>query len=210
MAAQYDLRKSVNPKGKEDTTVLYPKLVPHGTKTLKDIAKDASMYTGMNASAVQGVLTFLEEVLAKYLADGYHVKLGDIGTFSATLTSRKVESKEEIRSQSIHFDNVNFRATKELKRAIKEQMKLERVSPNRAFKTSSDQYTEDKRFELLVEHLKQKGFITRSGYSELTGLLKTKASIELKKWYLEGKIAKEGKAPHIVYKQKVLQTGTSL
>ena len=81
MAAQYDLKKSVSPKGKEDTTILYPKVVPYGTKTLKDITKDASMYTGMNASTVQGVLTFLEEILADYLANGYNVKLGNIGTF---------------------------------------------------------------------------------------------------------------------------------
>ena len=46
--------------------------------------------------------------------------------------------------------------------------------------------------------------------SELTGLLKTKASIELRKWYLEGKIDKDGRAPHIVYKKKEVQTGTAV
>ena len=40
MAAQYDLKKSVRPKGEEDETVLYPKVVPYGTKTLKNIMKD--------------------------------------------------------------------------------------------------------------------------------------------------------------------------
>ena len=85
MAAQYDLKKSVRPKGKEDTTILYPKVVPYGTKNMKDILEHASRHTGMNASTVQGVLTFLEEILANYLADGYNVKLGNIGTFSTTL-----------------------------------------------------------------------------------------------------------------------------
>ena len=59
MSTQYDLMKSVSPKGKEEESVLYPKVVPYGTKTLKDIMKDASMYSGMNASTVQGVVTFL-------------------------------------------------------------------------------------------------------------------------------------------------------
>ena len=68
---------------------------------MKDIIRHAQMYTGMNASTVQGVTIFLEEILAEYLAKSYHVKLGNIGTFSATLTSRKVASKEEIRWPTI-------------------------------------------------------------------------------------------------------------
>ena len=209
MATQYDLMKSVSPKGKEEESVLYPKVVPYGTKTLKDIMKDTSMYSGMNASTVQGVVTFLEEIMAEYLANGYNVKLGNIGTFSASLSSRQVKSKEEIRSQSIHFDNVHFRAAKELKKDIARQMKLERADSYKAFQTSSDEYTSDERFQLLTAYLDKHGFITRSEYSELTGLLKTKASTELKKWYQEKKIDKDGRAPHIIYKKREVQTGTS-
>ena len=209
MATQYDLMKSVSPKGKEEESVLYPKVVPYGTKTLKDIMKDASMYSGMNASTVQGVITFLEEIMAEYLANGYNVKLGNIGTFSATLSSRQVKSKEEIRSQSIHFDNVHFRAAKELKKEIGLQMKLERVSPYKQFKASSDEHTPEERFQLLTAYLDKHSFITRSEYSELTGLLKTKASTELKKWYQEKRIDKDGRAPHIIYKKSEVQTGTS-
>lgn len=209
MATQYDLMKSVSPKGKEEESVLYPKVVPYGTKTLKDIMKDASMYSGLNASTVQGVVTFLEEMMAEYLANGYNVKLGNIGTFSATLSSRQVKTKEEIRAQSIHFDNVHFRAAKELKKEIGLQMKLERVSPYKQFKASSDEHTPDERFQLLIAYLDKHGFITRAEYSELTGLLKTKASTELKKWYQEKKIDKNGRPPHIVYKKREVQTGSS-
>lgn len=129
MAAKYDLKPGLGPKNEDDTPVLYPKLVPHGTMNMKDIIRHAQMHSGLNASTVQGVMIFLEEVLAEYLAKGYNVKLGNIGTFSATLTSRKVKSKEEIRAKSIHFDNVSFRAGKELKKEIGRQIKLERVSP---------------------------------------------------------------------------------
>ena len=209
MATQYDLMKSVSPKGKEEESVLYPKVVPYGTKTLKDIMKDASMYSGLNASTVQGVVTFLEEMMAEYLANGYNVKLGNIGTFSATLSSRQVKSKEEIRAQSIHFDNVHFRAAKELKKDIARQMKLERADSHKAFKTSSDEYTSDERFQLLTTYLDKHGFITRSDYSKLTGLLKTKASTELKKWYQEKRIDKDGRAPHIIYKKREVQAGSS-
>lgn len=210
MIAQYDLKPGLSPQGKEGETILYPKLVAYGTKNLKDILKHAQMHTGLNAATVQGVVTFLEDVLAEYLASGYNVKLGNIGTFTASLKSRKVTSKEEIRAKSIHFDNVKFKAAKELKKNIGRQMKLERVETYRAFKTSSDKYTADERFQLLTDYLQKNGFITRTNYSELTGLLKTKASIELRAWYQEGKIDKEGRAPHIVYKKKELQAGSSL
>ena len=210
MATQYDLMKSVRPKGKEEESVLYPKVVPYGTKTLKDIMHDATLHSGLNASTVLGVVTFLEDTLAEYLANGYNVKLGNIGTFSASLKSRKVTTKEEIRAKSIHFDNVRFKAAKELKKDIARQMKLERVDAYRAFKTSSDEYTPEERFQLLCNHLDNHGYITRKDYSELTGLLKTKASIELRKWYLEGKIDKDGRAPHIVYKKKEVQTGPAV
>ena len=210
MATQYDLMKSVSPKGKEEESVLYPKVVPYGTKTLKDIMKDAATGSGLNPAVVQGVVTMLESKLAQYLSEGYHVKIGNIGTFSATLSSRQVKSKDEIRSQSIHFDNVHFRAAKELKKDIARQMKLERADSHKAFQTSSDEYTSDERFQLLTDYLDKHGLITRSGYSELTGLLKTKASTELKKWYQEKRIDKDGRAPHIVYKKRELQTGSSL
>ena len=210
MTAQYDLKPGLGPDSEEGTPVLYPRLVPHGTKTMKDIMKDAANGSGLNPAVVQGVVTMLESKLVQYLADGYHVKLGNIGTFSATLSSRQVKTKEEIRAQSIHFDNVRFKASKELKKEIGLQMKLERVSPYKRFKTSSDEHTPEERFQLLTDYLDKHGFITRSGYSELTGLLKTKASTELKKWYQEKRIDKDGRAPHIVYKKRELQTGSSL
>jgi predicted histone-like DNA-binding protein len=210
MTAQYDLKPRLGPESEEGTPVLYPKVVPHGTKTLKDIMKDAANGSGLNPAVVQGVVTMLESKLAQYLADGYHVKLGNIGTFSATLSSRQVKTKEEIRAQSIYFDNVRFKASKELKKEIGLQMKLERVSAYKRFKTSSDEHTPEERFQMLTDYLDKHGFITRSGYSELTGLLKTKASTELKKWYQEKRIDKDGRAPHIVYKKRELQTGSSL
>ena len=207
MIAQYDLKPGLSPQGKEGEQILYPKLVTYGTKDLKDILKHASMHTGLNAATIQGVVTFLEDVLAKYLASGYNVKLGNIGTFTASLKSRNVTSKEEIRAKSIHFDNVKFKAAKELKKSIREQMKLERVEAYRSFKTSSDKYTAEERFELLSDYLQKNGFITRTNYSELTGLLKTKAAIELRTWYQEGKIDKDGRAPHIIYKAKTSSGG---
>ena len=199
MKAKYDFRVMPNLQGKEEEPGLYPQLVTSGTITLKDMMERASRQSGFNPAEVLGIVTFLEDAMVEYLSQGYHVKLGEIGTFSASLTSRKVKSKEEIRANSVHFDNVHFKADKNFRKKIGVEMKLERVEPCRAFKTSSDEYTPEERFQLLVAHLDANGFITCKKYSELTGLLKNKASAELRKWAEEGRISKEGRVPHVIY-----------
>ena len=200
MKAKYDFRVMPNLQGKEEEQGLYPQLVTSGTITLKDLMERASRHTGFSSAEVVGMVTFLEEALVEYLSQGYHVKVGDIGTFSASLTSRKVMNKEEIRAKSVYFRNVNFKADKKLRKQISMQMQLERVDPSRAFQTSSEAYTAEERFQLLIVHLEANGFITCKKYSELTGLLKNKASAELRTWAEEGRILREGCVPHVVYR----------
>ena len=200
MKAKYDFRVMPNLQGKEEEQGLYPQLVTSGTITLKDLMERASRHTGFSPAEVVGMVTFLEEALVEYLSQGYHVKVGDIGTFSASLTSRKVMNKEEIRAKSVYFRNVNFKADKKLRKQISMQMQLERVDPSRAFQTSSEAYTAEERFQLLIVHLEANGFITCKKYSELTGLLKNKASAELRTWAEEGRILREGCVPHVVYR----------
>ena len=202
MKAKYDFRVMPNLQGKEEELGLYPQLVTSGTITMKDLMERASRHSGFNPAEVLGIVTFLEDAMVEYLSQGYHVKLGDIGTFSAGLTSRKVMSKEEIRTNSVHFDNVHFKADKKFRKKIGLEMKLERVEPYRAFQTSSDEYTPEERFQLLMAHLDANGFITCKKYSELTGLLKNKASAELRKWAEEGRIVREGRVPHVIYRKR--------
>ena len=202
MKAKYDFRVMPNLQGKEEELGLYPQLVTSGTITMKDLMERASRHSGFNPAEVLGIVTFLEDAMVEYLSQGYHVKLGDIGTFSAGLTSRKVMSKDEIRANSVHFDNVHFKADKKFRKKIGMEMKLERVEPYRAFQTSSNEYTPEERFRLLIAHLDANGFITCKKYTELTGLLKNKAGAELRKWAEEGRIVREGRVPHVVYLKK--------
>lgn len=102
MATKFDFKKSPDVNGTADKTTLYPKIVVAGTKNLENIADDIAKRSGFKAGTVIGLFSDLENLLTDYLADGYNVKLGEIGTFSATLTSRKVTDKKEIRSGSVH------------------------------------------------------------------------------------------------------------
>lgn len=201
MATKYDFKTTPDVNGTAEKTTLYPKIVVKGTKNLKDIAQDIAGRSGFKAGTVIGLFYDLENLLTDYLADGYNVKLGEIGTLSATLTSRKVTNKKEIRSASVHFDSVKFKPAPSFIKDVhrKGENELERVDPLWGFKNSSQKYTEEERFALLTEYLKEHTFITRQEYSELTGLLKTKAANELRQWSKEKKIERNGRAPHINY-----------
>lgn len=201
MATKFDFKPSPDVNGTAEKTTLYPKIVVTGTKNLEHIAHDIARRSGFKEGTIIGLFSDLENLLTDYLADGYNVKLGEIGTLSATLTSRKVTSKKEIRSASVHFDSIKFKPSrsfvKEMRR--KGEFELERVDPAYGFRNSSQAYTAEERFALLTAYLKEHTFITRKEYTNLTGLLKTKAANELRQWYYEKKIERSGRVPHVIY-----------
>lgn len=198
MAAKYDFKTSPDVQGKEEQPTLYPQIVTSGTKGLKELAKEIAWRSTIKEGTILGLFCDLEEVIANYLADGYNVKLGELGTFSATLTCRKVTDKSEIRAASVHFDNVKFKPTRRFRKEVRAKGKLERAEYG--FRTSSSLYSEEERFALLTDYLKEHAVIVCKEYCELTGLLKTKAGSELRRWDKEKKIAREGRAPHVMYK----------
>ena len=187
MAAKYDFKTSPDIQGEKEQPTLYPQIVVSGTKNLKDLAKDIARRSTVHEGTVVGLLCDLESIIANYLADGYNVKLGELGTFSATLTCRKVTDKSEIRAASVHFDNIKFKPTRKFRKEVRSKGKLERAEYG--FRTSSTRYSAE-------EH----SIITCKEYCALTGLLKTKAGSELRQWSSEKKIERNGRAPHVIYR----------
>lgn len=123
MAAKYDFKTSPDIQGEKEQPTLYPQIVVSGTKNLKDLAKDIARRSTVHEGTVVGLLCDLESIIANYLADGYNVKLGELGTFSATLTCRKVTDKSEIRAASVHFDNIKFKPTRKFRKGGTKQRK---------------------------------------------------------------------------------------
>ena len=56
-------------------------------------------------------------------------------------------------------------------------------------------------YVVVLSHLGDMDRGEHASYSELTGLLKNKASAELRTWAEEGRILREGRAPHVVYRE---------
>ena len=185
-------------RGRSEEVTLYPQLVVSGTKDLTDLAKEIARRSTIKEGTVMGLFCDLENIIANYLADGYNVKLGELGTLSATLTCRKVADKREIRAASVHFDNIKFKPTRKFRKEVRSKGKLERAEYG--FRTSSTRYSAEERFVRLTNYLKEHSIITCKEYCALTGLLKTKAGSELRQWSNEKKIERDGRAPHVIYR----------
>ena len=86
----------------------------------KDFIERVSRHQPFPHNIIEGVLGAVVDELAEALADGYIVELGELGHFSISLKcTHKVMTKKEIRAESIRFDNVHLRTSKEFKKENK-------------------------------------------------------------------------------------------
>lgn len=197
MAVKYDFMHNPAPKDEQGKRALHPRIVVNGTVEMNDIAKDIAQHSSFTEGTVKGVLEEFSKYLREKLTQGYNVKMGETGTFSASLSSRTVEDPSEIRASSVEFSNVKFRPTPAFMRDLRMKGKLERAEFG--FVSSSSKWSKEQRWEKLETYLNAHGFIARTEYGKLTGLRKTLAWKDLNGWEEEGKLAQHGRKPHLVY-----------
>lgn len=194
MPAEYDLLRKPNAKGDGELQPLYPRIVSKGTIKTQQLVHDICEASTFTEGDLHGMIVAITEKISNYLIDGYHVELGQMGYFSAKLKARPVMDKKEIRSTSIYFDNINFRASTWFRRhscGIVQRATY-------GFLHSHD-LPEKQRLARLNEYLNENPFITRQNYTRITGLLKGKALRELNSLVESGVLATVGRGSHKVY-----------
>ena len=102
--------------------------------------------------------------------------------------------KDEIRAVSVEFENVNFRASAWFKKKNRDTLE----QANRGFNTSA-QLSEAERRSLLEKYLDENTFITRTDYTNLTGLLKKKAMSDLKELINQGVLISSGRGNQTIF-----------
>ena len=90
------------------------------------------------------------------------------------------ESTTKRNARSIYVSGVNFRTDKALIRETNHWCELERASWKPA--RSSKKYTPEQRLALAHQYLDKHAFLTVSIYRQLTGLVRSTATVELRKW----------------------------
>lgn len=194
MSAEYDFRRKPNEKKDGELQPLYPRIVSKGTIDSKQLFREIAEASSFTVGDLEGMVVALQEKISYYISEGYHVKLGKIGYFSASLKARPVMNKKEIRSSSISFDSINFRATPFFKGRCTGTI----VRAMSGFQESDD-VSEEVRMKRLESFLSKNYFITRSEYCQITGLLKGKALQELNSLVKNGILRTRGRGTHITY-----------
>lgn len=168
---------------------MYADVVYNGTITAERLIRMVAKRTGFKEGVIDGILTELKDDVLQYLGEGYRVELGEFGFFSAKVkASCLVADKNDIRSSSVAFNGVNFRASKSFREGIRGDLERKKCIDFRA----SREWDKETLKKIVLQYIRQHGFITRSTYTQLTGRLKNTALADLKSFVSEGVIKREG------------------
>lgn len=89
----------------------------------------------MPHAMIVGIMQAISNALGDWLAEGYNVEFDELGYFSTTLKcTRPAMNKKDIRAESVRFETVKFRPSKEFKKYVRYQMHLERLDKKMATK----------------------------------------------------------------------------
>ena len=189
--AFYNLKKKPALTTKEgETETMYADIVYSGTIPAERLIRGVAKRTGFKEGVIEGILMELKDDVLQYLGEGYRVDLGEFGFFSAKVkASRLVANKNDIRSESVAFNGVNFRASKSMRVGIRGDLERRKCVD---FNTSR-KWGRDNLKKLVLQYIGEHGFITRATYTQLTGRLKNTALDDLKSFAAEGIIKREGR-----------------
>ena len=189
--AFYNLKKKPALTTKEgETETMYADIVYSGTIPAERLIRGVAKRTGFKEGVIEGILMELKDDVLQYLGEGYRVELGEFGFFSAKVkASRLVANKNDIRSESVAFNGVNFRASKSMRVGIRGDLERRKCVD---FNTSR-KWGRDNLKKLVLQYFGEHGFITRATYTQLTGRLKNTALDDLKSFAAEGIIKREGR-----------------
>ena len=189
--AFYNLKKKPALTTKEgETETMYADIVYSGTIPAERLIRGVAKRTGFKEGVIEGILMELKDDVLQYLGEGYRVELGEFGFFSAKVkASRLVANKNDIRSESVAFNGVNFRASKSMRVGIRGDLERRKCVDFNA----SRKWDRDNLKKLVLQYIGEHGFITRATYTQLTGRLKNTALDDLKSFAAEGIIKREGR-----------------
>ena len=184
----------------------YYRMKSLGVITTKELAKRMAAHGGaLKEGTVIHVLTELSEQMAYYMAKGYSVSLEEFGVFRASLGVVEGKEMDEFdtnqsrrNARSIGIRRICFRADKRLVSLTKGMCKLRRGRVNR-LKVSP--FSKEERRLRALEYLRKHGFMRVADYVRLTGLSRTKATLELQEFRKTNGsgITFEGKGPARIY-----------
>lgn len=202
MSAQYDLYETPDIKQTGEKQPLHPRIVPKGTIGQDEFLDRVHKFTGISRSLLAGAMQSFQNELKDLLANGWIVELGEIGYFSVSLQGPPVMHKKDVRAQSIKLKNINYLPTKQFKREVGYDMRLERTES--LTRPKGNGRSEAECLALITAHLEKYPCMTRTDYCHLTGHDKKRALKELNAFIEKGILMRYGAGKLVVYAKKMI------
>lgn len=201
MSAQYDLYETPDIKQTGEKQPLHPRIVPKGTIGQDEFLDRVHKFTGISRSLLAGAMQSFQNELKDLLANGWIVELGEIGYFSVSLQGPPVMHKKDVRAQSIKLKNINYLPTKQFKREVGYDMRLERTES--LTRPKGNGRSEVECLALITAHLEKYPCMTRTDYCYMTGHDKKRALKELNAFIKKGILMRYGAGKQVVYAKKM-------
>ena len=202
MSAQYDLYETPDIKQTGEKQPLHPRIVPKGTIGQDEFLDRVHKFTGISRSLLAGAMQSFQNELKDLLANGWIVELGEIGYFSVSLQGPPVMHKKDVRAQSIKLKNINYRPTKQFKREVGYDMRLERTES--LTRPKGNGRSEAECLALITAHLEKYPCMTRTDYCHMTGHDKKRALKELNTFIEKEILMRYGAGKQVVYAKKMI------
>lgn len=184
--AKYIKQEMVDLSGKGEEKIYY-RLQTERNIDFTELAQQIEQHHGlMNRGLVMNVMSHIVDEMAELLGKGYSVSIDGLGTFRASIglvKDKEMDTFDEDdtkrNARSLRLTGINYRANKDLIKKANRHCKLERAGESRLHHTP---YTQEERLKQALQYLDEHGAMRVVEYMELTGLSRTKATLELKEF----------------------------
>jgi predicted histone-like DNA-binding protein len=115
MAVSYTIVQKKIPSPNQPTIAYFPRVTKSGTLDLDDLSEKISTSCSVTPSDCYAVVIGLVDEIAKGLAQGNIVHLGQLGSFQISVQSHASATPEEVNPSKIKRSTIAFRPGKKLK-----------------------------------------------------------------------------------------------
>jgi predicted histone-like DNA-binding protein len=187
--AKYIKQEMIDLSGKGEEKVYY-RLQTERNIDFKELTQQIEEHHNlMNRGLVNSVMAYVVDEMAELLGKGYSVTIDGLGTFRASIGLEEDKDMDTFdgddtkrNARSLRLTGINYRADKSLIKQANQHCKLERAGESRLHHTP---YSKEERLKLAQQYLEKHGAMRVVEYMELTGLSRTKATLELKEFRLD-------------------------
>ena len=184
--AKYIKQEMIDLSGKGEEKVYY-RLQTERNIDFKELTQQIEEHHNlMNRGLVNSVMAYVVDEMAELLGKGYSVTIDGLGTFRASIGLEEDKDMDTFdgddtkrNARSLRLTGINYRTDKELIKKANRHCKLERAGESRLHHTP---YSKEERLKLAQQYLEKHGVMRVVEYMELTGLSRTKATLELKEF----------------------------